>query len=143
MNVQLTQSKRFCVNCRNHGLKNLIVGHKKLCKFSSCRCYYCHLTLEAKVLSLQERKTHRMIDKEHKVKKTEKEKLMEKIENCEQNQSTISADENEVKFMKNETESFGEMHQGNESNCGFYLLYDDDILPPFHDVLMGLDEKSG
>lgn len=57
---------RYCVNCRNHGLKKIISGHKSSCLFRECCCFLCCLTERARTVSLQERKLHREIDRAHK-----------------------------------------------------------------------------
>lgn len=54
---------RYCVNCRNHGEKISISGHKSACKFRECHCELCALTERARIISLQERKLHRELDK--------------------------------------------------------------------------------
>lgn len=55
---------RFCVNCRNHGKRIAVSGHKKNCKYQMCSCSLCILTKTARIISLMERKSQRQMDRE-------------------------------------------------------------------------------
>lgn len=70
---------RFCVNCRNHSLKESITGHKKNCLYKNCQCGKCVLNQHVKTISLQERKFHKLIENEVK-KARDMEKLVEEID---------------------------------------------------------------
>lgn len=65
------KAKRFCVQCRNHGKKNQVTGHKFNCPFQKCDCDLCNLTNYVKTVSLKERKFHKELDRSKRDEKSE------------------------------------------------------------------------
>lgn len=61
--VEKQKSQRLCVHCRNHNIKAVVSGHKKVCKYKNCGCNLCELTNHVKAVSLKERKFHRAVDR--------------------------------------------------------------------------------
>ena len=76
---KICKTKRFCVNCRNHYLKEQITGHKKNCLYKYCQCEKCILNQHVKTVSLKERKFHKLIEKQIR-KAREIDDLIEKID---------------------------------------------------------------
>ena len=65
LNVNATTyltKKRFCVNCRNHGVKIIVSGHKNNCLYQQCVCPLCLLSGHVKTVSVLERKNHRQME---------------------------------------------------------------------------------
>lgn len=48
-----------CARCRNHGIKNILRGHKKFCEFKQCSCEKCLATKDRQSFIAREIAMHR------------------------------------------------------------------------------------
>ncbi|XKL69449.1 hypothetical protein PGB90_007218 [Kerria lacca] len=56
-----------CARCKNHGIKNLLVGHKRYCLYWKCNCKKCILTIEKRQIMARSTAIRRA-EKQHKKK---------------------------------------------------------------------------
>lgn len=53
------RNSQNCARCRNHGIKNILRGHKKFCAFKQCNCDKCLATKDRQSFIAKEIAMHR------------------------------------------------------------------------------------
>ncbi|XP_065207133.1 doublesex- and mab-3-related transcription factor 1-like isoform X2 [Planococcus citri] len=56
-----------CARCKNHGLKNVLSGHKRYCLYLECKCEKCLATV-GRQRSMAKNTAYRRAEKQHKLK---------------------------------------------------------------------------
>lgn len=52
---------QLCSRCRNHGVNQLLRGHKNACPFANCICDKCEITLKRREIMAKQIKDYRML----------------------------------------------------------------------------------
>lgn len=125
------KTKRFCVNCRNHGLREEVTGHKNNCPFQLCACECCPLATLVKVVSLKERKFHKELDRRVTEQfQTESNRLDESVADAAYNNQVVNGEIQDEIGQKENREEFRE--NGNE-------ITSEDL---FLDGIIGAEDKA-
>lgn len=66
-----------CARCKNHGIKNILSGHKRYCMYLKCVCEKCQVTAERQ-RSMARNTAYRRAERQHLKKLEEWKKMVEK-----------------------------------------------------------------